>query len=64
MEKEIKLTEVTDIITPERETVPENYNFAIESIWTEEIFTSGGKTIDISASAKINVNPPYLEIEE
>lgn len=42
MEETIKLTEVTDVITPEEETEPANYNFSMESTWTEEIYSGAG----------------------
>lgn len=78
MDKEFKLTEVTDIITPEEETVPKNYNFSMESVWAEEIYTPGGGeaegTVDITsngthdvaqyAEAQVNVPNSYSESDE
>lgn len=38
----VVLTEVTDVVTPEEETYPPNYNFAMESTWDEEEYSQGG----------------------
>lgn len=41
MSDTIKLTEVTDVITPAPETDPENYNFAIETKYTTSYIADG-----------------------
>lgn len=52
----ITLTEVTDVITPSAETDPENYNFSIESTWTETEFTSDGSNVG-KASQYVEFTP-------
>lgn len=39
MVETIKLTEVTDVVTPAEETTPKNYNFSMESTWEETIYS-------------------------
>ena len=54
MEETIKLTEVTDIITPEEETEPANYNFSMESTWAEEIYSgAGAKSGSITPASRV-----------
>ena len=58
----IKVTEVTDTITPAEETYPPNYNFSMESTWEEQTFSAGGEggitptgSIDISENGTHDV---------
>lgn len=39
----IKVSEVTDVVTPAEETYPPNYNFSMESTWEEQTFSAGGE---------------------
>ena len=51
----IKLTEVTDVITPDAETDPENYNFSIESRYTESYIGDGtGRTATFLVASSID----------
>ena len=38
----ITLTEVNDVVTPEEETYPENYNFEMEVTYEETTYSQGG----------------------
>ena len=79
MVETVKLTEVTDVVTPEEETTPKNYNFSMESTWEETIYSQGGGdeptgTIQIAingthdvtqyASAQVNVPNSYSASDE
>lgn len=52
----IKVTEVTDTITPAEETYPPNYNFEIASEWDEETFTKGGGGEEPTGTIQITEN--------
>lgn len=52
----IKVTEVTDTITPAEETYPPNYNFSMASEWDEEIFTNGGGEAEGTVEINITEN--------
>ena len=65
----IKVSEVTDVVTPEEETYPPNYNFSMESTWEEQTFSAGGEggitptgTLDISENGTYDVTN-YAEAE-
>lgn len=52
----ITLTEVTDVITPEEETTPENYNFAMESTWEETIYSQGGGGGGVTPEGSLDIS--------
>ena len=55
----IKVSEVTDVVTPAEETYPENYNFSMESTWEEKILSEGGGGITPTGSIDISENGTY-----
>lgn len=58
-DKKIVITEVTDVVTPAEETYPPNYNFSMESTWTETEYSEGGGGVTPTGSLTVDENGTY-----
>ena len=55
----ITLTEVSDVVTPEEETYPENYNFEMEVTYEETTYSQGGGESATLIDKDISTNGTY-----